>query len=254
MLARKLFFLCFIVWLGSGCGVNSSLSNSRPIAHTLWNELLVKHVKPSGRVDYKGFIRDSLQLNEYLRLLEGHHPNGKNWSRKERLAYWLNAYNAFTVKLICDHYPVESIKDIRRGIPFVNSVWDIKFIQIEGKNYDLNNIEHGIVRKEFDEPRIHFALNCASASCPDLRAEAYVAEKLESQLKGQTIAFLLDTTKNHISSEKLEVSRIFFWYKGDFKQKGKGVREFIEAYTEVSIDSGAKIDYKTYDWLLNDIE
>jgi hypothetical protein len=160
----------------------------------------------------------------------------------------------FTVKLVCDHYPVGSIKDIRRGIPFVNSVWDIKFIEIEGIGYDLNNIEHGIIRKEFDEPRIHFALNCASASCPDLRPEAYTAEKLESQLDEQTIAFLSDTTKNRISVDKLELSRIFFWYKGDFRQGGKGLQTFIDQHTTKRVDVNAKIDYRPYDWSLNDVK
>jgi hypothetical protein len=94
LLVRKLFFLWFLFLLASGCGVNAPLSSSRPIGHTLWDELLAKHVKPEGKVDYSGFIRDSLRLKEYLLLLESHHPNGKNWSREERLAYWINAYNA----------------------------------------------------------------------------------------------------------------------------------------------------------------
>jgi hypothetical protein len=243
--------LIFLLW---GCGINAPASGSYPVEHDLWDELLREHVEGSGKVDYAGFREDSSRLNAYLKLLEGNHPNRKHWSREERLAYWINAYNAFTVKLVCDHYPVESIKDIRRGIPFVNSVWDLKFIRIEGGVYDLNKIEHGIIRKNFEEPRIHFALNCASASCPDLRPEAYTAEKLEQQLTEQTVRFLSDPEKNRISPERLEISRIFFWYKGDFKKGGKGIRAFIGKYTGEKIDANTPVDYIPYDWSLNDIE
>ena len=103
------------------------------------------------------------------------HPNDKHWTETEQLAYWINAYNAFTVELILDHYPVASIRDIKEGVPFINSVWDIDFIKIEGKTYSLNDIEHRILRREFDEPRIHFAIVCASISCPKLRNEAFEA-------------------------------------------------------------------------------
>ena len=115
------------------------------------------HVDDEGWVNYNGFIQDSLKLDNYLTLISNNHPNNKNWSKEERFAYWINAYNAFTVKLIVDNYPTESIKDVKSGLPFVNSVWDIKFINIEGNEYDLNNIEHGIIRPKFNDPRAHFA-------------------------------------------------------------------------------------------------
>ena len=147
--------------IASSCGSTAQVSDTRPMTHEVWDELTRKHVTESGVVNYKGIIQDSIQFNAYLDLLSSHLPNETNWTREERLAYWINAYNAFTVKLIIDHYPVVSIKDIKKGIPLVNSVWDIQFIEIGGKSYDLNNIEHGILRKEFYEPRIHFAINCA---------------------------------------------------------------------------------------------
>ena len=122
-----------------------------------------------------------------------------------------------------DYYPVAGIKEIKNGIPFINTVWDIKFINIEEATYDLNNIEHGIIRKRFDEPRIHFAVNCASVSCPRLRAEAYRPDKLEAQLTDQARYFLRNPVKNKISSDKLQLSKIFKWFKGDFKSVGESV-------------------------------
>ena len=224
-----------------------------PISHQLWDDLLQKHVSPEGWVDYKGFIRDSVIVNQYLENLENSHPNKMHWSKDEQLAYWINAYNAFTVKLIMDHYPLKSIKDIKSGIPFVNSVWDIKFIQIEGTEYDLNNIEHGIIRKQFDEPRIHFAVNCASYSCPVLRGEAYTAEKLNAQLDDQFKRFLLDERRNILRPNRLRLSKIFKWYGIDFP-KGKKFIDFLRPHTSVNINDEADIEYLDYNWELNDIK
>jgi len=152
-----------------------------------------------------------------------------------------------------DNYPIGSIKDIKNGIPFVNTVWDIKFINIEGANYDLNNIEHGIVREQFDEARIHFALNCASISCPRLRNEAYTAAKLESQLTDQTKYFLTNRVKNIIEApEKAQLSKLFSWYSGDFKAQEGTVVNFINKYSEVKLNKDADLDYLDYLWGAND--
>ena len=150
-----------------------------------------------------------------------------------------------------DNYPTESIKDIKKGLPFINSVWDIKFIEIEGATYDLNNIEHGIIRARFNEPRIHFAVNCASKSCPKLRREAFTAEKLEEQLDQATRDFLSDTTKNVIQPNEVQLSKIFLWYGGDFKKEGK-LLDFINQHTSVEIEPDANIRYLDYDWRLNE--
>jgi hypothetical protein len=228
-------------------------SNSKPISHEIWDTLLQEHVtEDKGLVDYKGFLRDSAQLNEYLDLLSVNHPNEKNWSRDERLAYWINAYNAFTVKLIIDHYPVGSIKDIKSGIPFVNTVWDIKFINIEGEEYDLNNIEHGIIRPRFEEPRIHFAVNCAAISCPKLGNRAYTAEKLDAQLTQAARAFLRDNDKNKLSEGSVQLSKIFTWYGGDFKTNGRTIIEYINQYAPIKVNENAEVDYLDYSWNLNE--
>lgn len=236
----------------SGCKVSDYASNSKPIDHRIWDSLLQKHVTAEGLVDYQGFLADSARLNNYLDLLRQHHPNDKHWSRDERLAYWINAYNAFTVKLVADHYPVESIKDIKNGIPFVNTVWDIKFIEIEGQTYDLNNIEHGIIRPKFEEPRIHFAVNCAARSCPKLHNRAYTPEKLDAQLTQAAEAFLEDEGKNKVSPNSAQLSKIFTWYGGDFKTNGRSIIEYINQYAPVKVNADAEVSYLEYDWSLND--
>ncbi len=246
---RISFFLLLIL---SGCSSSPSKSSSRPIDHHPWTLLLKKHVSAKGFVDYQSFVKDSSLLNSYLRTLSDNAPNDVNWNVSERMAYWINAYNAFTVKLIVDHYPVSSIRDIgsQIQIPFVLSPWDIKFITINEKQMDLNNIEHGVLRKEFNDPRIHFAIVCASKSCPRLRNEAYQAEILEKQLEEQAHDFFSDSTKNVIRPEKVKVSKIFSWFKSDFT-KDEELIEFIDRYTELSLNSDTEISHLQYDWSLN---
>lgn len=237
------FFLSLFSFL-----VLCGLTMAQP-SHSVWNDLLGKHVSANGWVSYRGFVEDSTKLNSYLSELS-ENPPAKEWSENAKLAYWINAYNAFTVKLIIDHYPTASIKDIKNGIPFVNSVWDLKFFKIGGKEMDLNEIEHAILRKQFEEPRIHFAIVCASKSCPKLLNEAYTAERLEQQLEQQTVEFINDTTKNRVSKEKAELSQIFNWFKGDFTRDMK-LQEFIAKYALNEMSSGAKISFMDYDWSLN---
>lgn len=231
-------------------------SESEPVSHQLWDDLLKKNVNTTGNVNYKGFIQDSVKLNEYLSVLSNNHPNDAKWSQKEKLAYWINAYNAFTVKLIVDNYPVKSIKDIVNGpsVPFVNSPWDLSFITIEGQKYDLNNIEHSILRKDFEEPRIHFAINCASISCPWLSNEAYVPERIDEQLNKAAYLFINDPSKNKITPTHLELSKIFSWFQGDFSNAlGKaGVLAFVSQFTEVEILDEATVSHLDYDWNLNE--
>lgn len=248
----RFHLLLFFVFLMTGCKVSDYASDSRPVKHRIWDSLLQKHVTEEGWVDYHGFIADSARFNDYLDLLRQHHPNDKHWSRDERLAYWINAYNAFTVKLVADHYPVGSIKDIKNGIPFVNTVWDIKFIEIEGQTYDLNNIEHGIIRPKFEEPRIHFAVNCAARSCPKLSNRAYTASQLDAQLTQAAEAFLADESKNRLSRDAVSLSKIFTWYGGDFKTNGSTLIGYINQYAPVEIKADAEVSYLEYDWSLND--
>lgn len=219
-------------------------------SHQQWDKLLKKHVNASGMVSYKGFQKDKVELDAYLKTLSDNAPQS-SWSENEQKAFWINAYNAFTVALILKHYPVKSIKDIGGKIYKVNTPWDIKFISIGGKKYDLNNIEHGILRKKFDDPRIHFALVCASISCPRLRNEAYTGAQLNAQLEDDGRNFLNDKSKNRISADKAELSKYFSWYKGDFTKNGS-LADFINKYSVTKINTSTKIGSLDYNWNLNE--
>lgn len=218
--------------------------------HALWTELLQKYVDSVGNVNYQGFIQDSVQLNAYLNQLSKHTVND-GWTYNQKKAYWINVYNAFTVKLIADNYPLKSIKDLGGGIYKVNTPWDIKFIKLGKKTYDLNNVEHSILRKDFADPRIHAAVNCASISCPKLRNEAYTADQLEEQLSDQMRFFVNNTSKNTIAQDKLEISPIFKWFSGDFTENGDLI-SFLNQYSTISIAENASISYKSYNWNLNE--
>ena len=228
-------------------------SESKPVNHALFDSLLKKHVNNEGLVDYKGFIKDSVKFNQYLDLLSRNHPNEKNWSKDEQLAYWINAYNAFTIKLITQHYPIKSIKDIKKGVPLVSDTWTIDFIKIEGNTYNLNNIEHGIVRPKFNDPRVHSALNCASMSCPKLLNESYKAEKLNEQLDNQMRSFLKDSSRNKITSaSKAQVSKLFTWFESDFKKAAPSVIAFINRFSDIKLNNNIKLEYLDYSWNLNE--
>ena len=235
-------------------GVELTANSQGKPTHEAFNALLKKYVSVEGKVNYKGFIKDSANLNGYLNLLSKTPPNEKTWSREEQMAYWINAYNAFTIKLIIKYYPIKSIKDIGSSIqiPFVNTPWDIKFIAIGKEKLDLNTIEHGKLRKSFDDPRIHMALVCASKSCPILLNEAYNAKQLDEQLTRQTKAFFADTFRNKVSPDKPQLSMIFNWYGMDFSKNGGSVTSFVNTYSKVKIKPKAKIDYLDYDWGLNE--
>jgi len=223
-------------------------------SHGVFDALLKKYVSAGGKVNYQGFIKDSVALNRYLNLLSKTPPDKKSWAQQEQMAYWINAYNAFTIKLIINFYPITSIKDIGSSIqiPFVNTPWDIKFITIGHEKMDLNHIEHRILRKEFSEPRIHMALVCASQSCPILLNEAYDPKRLDQQLTRQTSAFLSDLYRNNISPDNAQISMIFNWYAMDFSKNGGSVRDFVNTYSLVKIKPKAKISYLDYDWGLNE--
>lgn len=225
------------------------VDHGQTMDHQKWTNLLQLYVSEKGVVDYNGFISDSINLNVYLDQLS-HNPPGLNWTNAEKLAYWINVYNAFTVKLIVNYYPLSSIKDISNGLPMINSPWDIKFFKIGDLTIDLNTIEHEILRKAFNEPRIHFAINCASFSCPRLRTEAYEAEKIEEQLEDQTIYFINNLDKNIITKDQMILSKIFNWFAGDFTTNGD-LHQYIRLYYP-NINSDTKIEYLEYDWSLNE--
>ena len=251
---QAIFVVLFLTTLFQQCLSDApSKKGSKAIHHEQWTLLLQKHVDNLGNVNYGGFQDDSTRLNAYLDLLRLNPPDPEIWSREAQLAYWINLYNAFTIKLIIRHYPLKSIKDIgsKIQIPFINSPWDIKFININDEMLDLNNVEHSILRKKFDEPRIHFAINCASYSCPKLRREAFEAQKLNAQLEEQSIDFINDPKRNILAKDHVKLSKIFDWFQGDFTKSGSLI-DFINQYSEIAIPKKAKISYLDYNWSLNE--
>lgn len=222
--------------------VSTTANSSVNVDHSAWDKLLKKHVNSKGLVDYKGFKNDRAKLDEYLNMLAELDPSN-DWSSQELLAYYINLYNAATVKLIVENYPVKSIKDI-------DGAWTKGRVAVGNKNLSLGGIENGILRK-MNEPRIHFAINCASISCPKLLDEAYTAAKINEQLDRATKEFI-NSDKNDISPQTPEVSSIFDWYQKDFKVNGKqDVIGFINRYANTKINSEASLSYKNYNWELN---
>jgi hypothetical protein len=213
------------------------------VDHSIWDNLLNKHVDNEGLVDYPGFKQDQPELRSYLEMLSKTQPT-EAWSVEELLAYYINTYNAYTVQLILDNYPIKSIKDI-------NGPWTKGIVPIGDTNLSLGGIENGILRK-MNEPRIHFAINCASFSCPKLLNEAFTASKMEFQLERVTNEFI-NSDKNDINAANPSLSSIFNWYKKDFLVNGKvDVIGYINNYSNTQIDPAADIEYKNYDWNLNE--
>lgn len=213
--------------------------------HAAYDAVLKAHIA-DGTVDYRALKANSTALNGYLDTLAAvHKKEFKTWSEPQQLAFYFNLYNAATLKLIVDHYPVESIKDIGS---FFRGPWDQKVVPLFGAKVTLNNLEHDILRKDYNEPRLHMALVCAAKGCPPLRSEAYVGERLDEQLKEQSRAYLADPLGLRIDPAKGEarISSIFKWYGKDFPS----VREFIEKYSGQSLE-GLRIRYLDYDWSLN---
>ena len=212
------------------------------LEHSSWDMLLKKYVDDNGNVNYKNFKNDADKLNNYLDHL-AKNPISNVAKKEERLAYYINLYNAGTVQLILENYPLESIKDIVRP-------WGKDKVMIGDDKYSLGEIEHDVLRK-MNEPRIHFAINCASFSCPKLSNEAFTASKMEEQLEEATSGFINDPTKNKITANSVELSKIFKWYKGDFTGKNTLI-DYINKYSDKEISKDSEIAYLTYDWRLNE--
>lgn len=237
--------------------------------HAAWTALLKRHVvladgAKASRVDYAGLARDRPALKAYLETVSAVPPaEYAAWPRGERLAFLINAYNAYTIEKVLTRYPdLKSIRDFGRvfGNPFKD-----KFFTLLGKAMSLDGIEHDTIRVPgaFDDPRIHFAVNCASVGCPMLREEAFVADRLDRQLEEQTTRFLSDRSRNRWRDGALEVSRIFDWYGDDFRGKAGGeIAPFFARYATLLADAPddqralregrAKVRFLEYDWTLND--
>lgn len=215
--------------------------------HAAFDALLKAHVDARGLVDYKALKKAPPALDAYLnRVAAVPEAQFKTWTEPRQIAFLANLYNAATLKLIVDHYPVDSIKDIGN---IFSGPWDQKVVRLFGETITLNNLEHDILRKEYNEPRLHMALVCAAKGCPPLRSEAYVAERLVAQLDDQSKVFLTSPQGLQIDRAKSEarISSIFKWYGKDFPS----VRDFVEKHSGKKLD-GLKIRYLDYDWSVNE--
>ncbi len=210
-------------------------------SHDVLDQLLKKYVSASGKVNYSGFKADEAKLDAYLKSLDNN-PPASGWSKAKKMAYWINAYNAATIKLILKNYPVSSIMKLHGG-----KAWDQKWIPLGGKTYTLNNIEHDVLRPTYKDARIHFAVNCAAKSCPPLLNRAWTESNLNRYLEKQTKSFINDSKHNTISANAIEVSKIFEWYAVDFGN----LIDYLNKYSDTKINANAKISYKEYNWDLN---
>jgi hypothetical protein len=227
--------------------------------HSKWTNVLREFVH-DGMVDYAGLKkRGQSELDAYLASLQAVCPGEYGrWTREQKLAFWINAYNAFTVRLVLDHYPLRSIRSI--GLLPMAAFRDA-FIPLEslrGAKLSLNDIEHQILRKEFDEPRIHFAIVCASRSCPPLKSEAYRGADLDRQLEHAARGFIQNRAMNRFDAETrtLHLSSIFKWFREDFEKSAGSVPAFVARYADAGTASairagGVKIEFLDYDWSLN---
>lgn len=238
--------------------------------HSQWSYLLEQHVKQIDgwgvtRVNYAGMLADRSSLRDYLDdLAEIDRGVFNSWPESDQLAFLINTYNAWTIELILTEYPdIDSIREF--GFLFW-SPWRRKSVSLFGEQVSLNDIEHRMIRgwDKYNEPRIHFAVNCAAIGCPALRAEAYEGYRLDQQLEDATRLFLSDRRRNYFANNQLFVSRIFYWYEEDFQQGWIGVNsvgEFLARYADVlDLDSGMatalmdgklRIRHLRYDWRLN---
>jgi hypothetical protein len=210
--------------------------------HEAFNALLVANVSETGIVNYKGFVENKKLLEDYIALLGESLPT-ETWTIEDKLAYWMNAYNAMTIDLIIRSYPINSIKDLKKP-------WDQRLWKLGEKWYNLNEIEHQILRK-MNDPRIHFGINCASFSCPPLLNTAFNASEVDAQLDKVAIRFINDPRRNSISKMNIEISEIFSWFAKDFK-KDSSLSEFLNKYSKVQIHPKARKKFKKYDWSLNE--
>ena len=235
-----------------------SYANDFDQQHANWNQFLSENITSTNKPVSTNLVDYSQDLDSYLKQLSSvSKEQFKAFSKTEKLAFFINTYNAFTIKLIQNNKnklgSKKSIKNISTESP-----WDIEFINILGQTYSLNHIEHEIIRKEFNEPRIHFALVCAAISCPKLQNFAFTADKLEKQLEQSKKEFLKNKSKNYYKSKTLHISKVFEWFADDFTKNKQSIKKYVardiassDAEYQEIISDRTKVKYVDYDWTLN---
>tara|TARA_B100000787_G_scaffold164257_1_gene146773 strand:+ start:34492 stop:35172 length:681 start_codon:yes stop_codon:yes gene_type:complete len=214
---------------------------------SIFNTLLQTNVDTKGKVNYISLKNNEALLDNYLIYLNNTIPT-KEWSLNKQKAFWINAYNSYTIKIILNNYPLKSITNIEND---GRTAWKTPFVKVGEKTYTLDYIEHEILRKKFNDPRIHVGINCASVSCPKLGNIAFTEDNVEASLENLMKEFINDVAKNKISEGKVEVSEIFKWFKTDFTTDGSMI-DYIKKYSDVKISKKAKIKYLPYNWNLNE--
>jgi hypothetical protein len=244
------FFIFVIISMGLAGPDLSVAADS--VDNRLWAELLKAHVQ-NGRVDYDGFKQDESKLDRYLAILSATDPG--TLFHNHQFAFYINAYNAFTIKLILTRYPgINSIKEISS---FFSNPWHKKFIPLNGFKVNLDHIEHDILRSRFKDPRMHFAINCAAKSCPPLLNKPYEGDTLESRLDEQTRRFINHPGNTFLKDGTLFISRIFKWFEADFSGKPLSfISRYADDALKQALDNTAAtgeipIQYLYYDWTLN---
>ena len=254
MIGRLLIRWQCILMLGSVSIASQATTAEFGQTHALFTSVLTNYVK-DARVDFAALKAHPQDLTRYLdQVAAVSKAEFKKWSEPEQIAFLANAYNAYTLRLIIDHYPLKSIKDIGS---FFQGPWDQPVVRLFGETITLNTLEHKILRVDYAEPRLHFALVCAAKGCPPLRNEAYVGVRLNEQLNDQGKQFLAETAKNRVEAAEHTVylSPIFKCYAGDFEKKSGSVLAALKPYWPAKPVAGYEefeIRYTGYDWSLNE--
>jgi hypothetical protein len=261
---RRTFMLAFVGvalgWAGARAAafVPTTDPQSMSVDHAAWQQILDRYLSASqdginrfayGRVS----AADKAALKTYLTMLQGVKASGLGES--EQRAFWINFYNALTIDVVLDHYPVTSIRDIGGGL-FVTGPWKKELVAVEGRKLSLDNIEHDILRKTWRDPRVHYAVNCASISCPNLMAQAFTGAKLERMLNQGALDYVNHPRGARVERGRLTLSKIFEWYRRDFGSRDGEIIAHVAGYAEPKLKAQLA-DIKTiagygYDWSLNE--
>ncbi len=241
-----------IRWLAAGTLlVAAPIASAEPFSHAGLDTILARHLR-DGQVDYAGLANDRGPLDRYLAATLTAHP--EQWPRAQQIAFWVNVYNARVLAGVIAHPGLRSVLDVGKtfGVPTLGFFREQAVTA--GRQLSLNDIEHRIVRARFHEPRVHFVLNCASASCPVLPSRALSGATLDSTLEAATLSFLSDPRRNRIDPARgLWLSSIFKWYRADFESSAGSLQTFIERHWSGHEVFGRNLPVRflDYDWSLN---
>ncbi len=234
-------------------------SSTMTVDHSAWDTLLEKYVMPSpdgiNRFAYSAVTAaDKQALKAYLARLQDTKVTALN--SDEQRAFWINLYNALTIDVVLDHYPVKSIRDVRLGFSLLGGPWGKSLVAVEGNELSLNNIEHDILRKIWHDPRVHYAVNCASLSCPNLMAKAFTGATLDAMLTRGAHAYVNHPRGVQVSGNKARLSSIYSWYARDFGANQAALIAHLQQYASPELNAQfSKVDTISgydYEWSLND--